>query len=64
MKKKYQSEILEVLHGMAEDLHEIGVINDKRMAEYDRDCTIQKKAQTYNTGTIDTKPITPALAKK
>jgi len=41
MKKTYQSEILEVLHGMAEDLHDIGAISDARMEEYNRDCIAQ-----------------------
>jgi DNA-binding transcriptional regulator YiaG len=38
--KTYQSEILGVLHEMAEDLHEIGAINDSRMQEYDKNCLV------------------------
>ena len=62
MKKKYQSEILEVLHGMAEDLHQIGAITDDRMAEYTRDCLVQKTDQSYKPENTQVKPVTPALA--
>jgi DNA-binding transcriptional regulator YiaG len=40
MKKAYQSEILGILHEMAEDLHGIGAINDTRMQEYDKNCLV------------------------
>jgi len=62
MKKKYKSEILEVLHGMAEDLHEIEAISDTRMAEYDSDCLVQKKIQPIKTGNNGRKPVTPVFA--
>jgi len=62
MKKKYQSEILEVLHGMADDLHQIDAINDARMAEYDRDCLVQKTDLSYKTGNTNVRTVTPALA--
>ena len=62
MKKKYQSEILEVLHGMAEDLHQIGAITDDRMAEYARDCLVQKTDQSYKLKNTQVKPVTPVLA--
>ena len=38
MGKAYRSELLEVLHGMAEDLHGIGAIDDARMEEHDKNC--------------------------
>jgi len=44
----YQSEILEVLHEMAEDLHKIEAISDEKMAEYDRDCLAQRPKQAPN----------------
>jgi DNA-binding transcriptional regulator YiaG len=62
MKKTYQSEILEVLHGMADDLHEIGAISDARMAEYDRDCLVQKTSQPLKAGNNRIQPVTPAFA--
>jgi DNA-binding transcriptional regulator YiaG len=40
MEKAYQSEILGVLHEMAEDLHGIGGISDARMQEYDKNCLV------------------------
>ena len=64
MKKNYQSEILEVLHGMAEDLHEIGAISDARMAEYDCGCIVQEMKQPSNTGNTGIQSATPAFAIK
>ena len=68
MKKNYQSEIMEVLHGMAEDLHEIGAISDTRMAEYDHDCLVQKSSQIpetrkFNPTPKGSMPVTPVFAK-
>jgi DNA-binding transcriptional regulator YiaG len=40
MEKAYQSEILGVLHEMAEDLHRIGAISDTRMQEHDKNCLV------------------------
>ena len=42
MKKKYQSELLGAIHETAEGLHKIGVINDKEMREYNKDCLASK----------------------
>ena len=42
MKKKYQSELLGAIHETADGLHKIGVINDKEMREYNRDCLASK----------------------
>ena len=64
MKKKYQSEILGVLHEMAEDLHNIGAINDTRMAEYDQDCVTQVKTQATNPKKINIQPLTKVLASQ
>jgi DNA-binding transcriptional regulator YiaG len=68
MKKKYQSEIMEVLHGMAEDLHEIGAISDARMAEYDHDCLVRKPDKIHKTKKTNpipsgSRPVTPVFAK-
>jgi len=68
MKKNYQSEIMEVLHGMAEDLHEIGAISDARMTEYDHDCLVQEpgqipKTKKFNLTPRGNKPVTPVFAK-
>jgi len=40
--KKYQSEVLKVIHQDAEGLHRLGIISDKEMLEYDQDCLIQE----------------------
>ena len=61
MKKKYQSEILGVLHEMADDLHKIGAIDDVRMAEYDHDCLVQEPNQSYKEKP-PMRPVTPAFA--
>jgi DNA-binding transcriptional regulator YiaG len=42
MGKAYESDLLGVIHEMAEDLHQIGAINDARMREYDKNCLVQK----------------------
>jgi putative transcriptional regulator len=43
MKKKYQSKILEAIHEIAQDLHEVGAIDDKEMKEFDEDCLVPEK---------------------
>jgi DNA-binding transcriptional regulator YiaG len=40
MEKKYQSELLMVLHQDAEALHAIGAIDDAEMHEWDKDCLV------------------------
>ena len=40
MKNKYNSDLLESLHETAVGLHNIGVISDKEMCEYDKDCLV------------------------
>ena len=49
MEKAYQSEILGVLHEMAEDLHQIGAISDARMKEHDRNCRVPESKPTCKT---------------
>ena len=44
--RKYQSEILEVIHQEAEWMHRTGVINDKEMREFDKDCLAQEPKST------------------
>jgi DNA-binding transcriptional regulator YiaG len=43
MEKRYKSEIMMVLHGMAEGLFEIGAISEQEMLEWDRDCLVQEQ---------------------
>ncbi|GBU28613.1 hypothetical protein R84B8_02173 [Treponema sp. R8-4-B8] len=55
MKNKYKSDFLESLHETAVGLNNIGVINDKEMREYDRDCLVpiiwilSRRLHTKNT---------------
>jgi putative transcriptional regulator len=44
MKKKYESELLGVIHQSAQDLYEIGAISEARMQEYDKDCLAPEPA--------------------
>ena len=62
-KNHYQSEILGVLHGMAEDLHKIEAISDDKMAEYDRDCLAQKTNQVPNFHNSQSAARNPIVAK-
>ena len=42
MKEKYQSGLLGAIHETATGLYKIGVIDDKEMSEYDKDCLVHK----------------------
>lgn len=51
-KGKYKSEILMVCHIQAKAWHEIGLITDKEMREYDRDCLVSlSKTASKNKAT-------------
>jgi len=49
MKKKYESEMLQVIHEDMMDLHESGIISDKRMREFDEMCLTQEPKKTRKT---------------
>jgi len=59
MKKKYESEILEVIHKDMKGLHRLGIVSDTEMQEFDSECLVreQKKirknagSQSRSTGT-------------
>jgi len=55
MKKKYQSKILQAIHEDAAGMHNLGIISDERMHEYDRDCLVQEPKTTRKA---------PSLARK
>ena len=42
---KYDSEIIEVMHQEAIEMHKIGVISDARMREYDEMCLSDSKPE-------------------
>jgi DNA-binding transcriptional regulator YiaG len=45
MKQKYQSKILGSIHEFAQDLYEVGAIDEKRMKEYDEACLVSEKTK-------------------
>ena len=62
-KGKYKSELLMVCHMDAKAMHDVGVISDKEMQEYDRDCLVHLSETTVSgsTNTLNQKS-TPAYA--
>jgi DNA-binding transcriptional regulator YiaG len=42
MKRKYQSEILGVVHQDAEAMYAVGAISEVEMKEYDEDCLVSE----------------------
>jgi len=44
MKKKYQSEVLEVLHETATGLHRLVLVDEKTMRDFDVSCLTNRKA--------------------
>jgi len=63
MRKKYQSKILRAIHEDAADMHELGIISDERMREYDRECLVQEPIPAYNPGSGGAKPAVRISAK-
>ena len=58
MHKKYQSELLMVLHQDAESLHRIGALTDTEMREFDEDCLREEQVPAASRS----QPISPAYA--
>ena len=56
MKKKYQSEILKVLHEDAQGLYKIGAIDEVKMREFDEACLVHGAPQS-NTPTALRSPF-------
>jgi len=42
MNKKYHSEILQVIHEDMKSMHELGIISDEKMREFDEGCLVQE----------------------
>ena len=55
-KGKYKSELMMVCHMDAKAMHEAGVINDKEMQEYDRDCLIYTPDESKRMKASNQKP--------
>jgi DNA-binding transcriptional regulator YiaG len=49
VKKKYQSEISMIVHQDAEGMHQLGIIDDARMREFDEMCLIQEPDQALKS---------------
>ena len=47
MKKKYESEMLQVIHEDMKGIHELGIIDDERMREFDKMCLTQEPKTTH-----------------
>ena len=39
--KKYKSKIKKVIHEMAKDLHDAGVLSNKTMSKFDKSCLVK-----------------------
>jgi DNA-binding transcriptional regulator YiaG len=59
---KYESELLGSLHETAVGLHKIGVINDKEMREYDRDCLVSDPKSSFEGKSASINKPIPAFA--
>jgi hypothetical protein len=59
MHKKYQSELLMVLHQDAISLHRIGALSDTEMREFDEDCLLREEQPP---AAPRSQPISPAYA--
>jgi len=42
MDYKYQSEAMQVIHEDMKGMHELGIISDARMCEFDKMCVVHK----------------------
>jgi putative transcriptional regulator len=58
MKKKYTSEILEVIHQDAQGLYDIGAIDATRMREFDEMCLAPALKPALKGSTLPEKPLT------
>ena len=51
MKNKYESEMLQVIHEDMKGMHELGIISDDRMSEFDEMCLTQEPKTTSKVAT-------------
>jgi len=49
MKKKYESEMLQVVHEDMKEMHELGIISDARMKEFDEMCFVEEPETVHKT---------------
>ncbi|MDR3161855.1 MAG: hypothetical protein LBU28_09615 [Spirochaetaceae bacterium] len=58
MKNKYRSEALQVIHEDMEDMHQLGIISDGRMKEFDEMC-LAPDPETAPEGLFPKAPLPP-----
>jgi len=49
MKDKYESELLQVIHEDMKGMHQLGIISDAEMREYDEDCIVKEPEADHPT---------------
>jgi len=60
---KYRSEAMQVIHEDMKDMHELGIINDARMREFDKMCLVQETLMPHeSTSSVKTECLNPAIA--
>jgi DNA-binding transcriptional regulator YiaG len=47
MNNKYQSEAMQVIHEDMKGMHELGIISDTRMKEFDKLCLVEEEETQY-----------------
>jgi len=62
MKKKYESEALEVCHQSAQNLLELGVIDEDEMQEFNEDCLSPAPKKLFNLFSKTNQTKTPVVA--
>jgi len=54
MKKKYESEMLEVIHEEMKGMYELGIISDARMREFDEMCFVKESESVFESSSART----------
>ena len=47
MNKKYESEAMQVLHEDVKGMHQLGIISDARMREFDKMCLVEESKTAH-----------------
>jgi len=61
MKRKYESELLQVIHEEMMDMHSSGLISDVEMKEFDNDCLVHEPETAYDKVSMHKEHITTAI---
>jgi len=63
--KKYRDDIAMVCHEIVKDGHNLGIINDAEMKEFEADCFVQESETAYKTEaepSVKLERVTPVIA--